>query len=188
MSRTHLIPPPPRATITPPPGFQARARPQSFAAFDPGLAASSGVGWCRYLPDGVSAAGVFVLRSSTLEGKLAELRAERSSALFRGVPIFIEHMKVYPGPRQQGDQNDLISLAVAEGVLIGDAAEFELVTARDWAGTVPKETRARRILGAEDRPGLLDARELAIVNAIPGRRVHNAIDAIGLALWVAGRL
>lgn len=186
------IPPPPRAVIDAP--VRSRQVAPSFMTWDPGLSAKSGTGWSRFtqplgphFPHELESAGVIVVRGTTLEEKLSSLRNQAQNLLVWDEPRYIEHMRIYPGPRQKGDQNDLVELAVAEGLLISIAREFTLVPPHTWTGTVPKEKRAAWIMGDEDCKPLLNARERAILDAIPGKRVHNAIDAVGIGLWVTGR-
>ena len=55
--------------------------------------------------------------------------------------------------------------------------------AREWKGSVPKSKHQPRILTR------LEFFETAIVeNVMPKGLRHNAIDAVGLALWACGRM
>lgn len=98
-----------------------------------------------------------------------------------------EWPQVYRASKSKGDPNDLIALA-AIGALVAEmlgAADDLTPTPAEWIGNLPKTTtgdpwaspRARRIAS------VLSPAERARVPAS-----HDAIDAVGLALWAAGRL
>ncbi len=102
--------------------------------------------------------------------------------------LVVERMETY-GPRhQKGSQADLHELTGVTGAL---AYALPAVTNVDylpkqWKGQVPKEIhheRARRVLS--ELEGQLLAQRLA---SIPTSYRHNAMDAVALALFAAGRL
>jgi len=152
-----------------------------FYAFDPGLAATSGTGLAAFRFGVLTRVDVFAPKSARLEDKLAELRFWRCTFV-PGVPVIIEHMRSYAFQRQKGDQNDLLDLAVVEGILIADALHFELVEPRTWKGTRPKRVQAKVITDA------LKPEEKAVLESVHGKRVHNAIDAAGIGLWALKRI
>lgn len=154
-----------------------------LVAFDPGLAPSSGTGWARFHYGELFSAGVLVPVKGTLEDKLRELARQAHTATNSTDTVVMEHMRIYPGPRQKGDQNDLIDLAVLEGMILGatNPAGIVLVSARTWKGNVPKDIMGKRILAA------LSEAERAQIEG-KGKRMHNALDAIGIGLWALGRL
>jgi len=107
--------------------------------------------------------------------------------------IVIELPQVYTASKQKGDPNDLIRLAYHAGRLgmLFDAfarCEVETIYPREWKGTIKKEIMTNRILSK------LEPSEIAVFNyackkyKVPASKQHNLIDAIGIALWKAGRL
>lgn len=153
-----------------------------FYAFNPGLAAASGTGLAEFRYGRLTAVEVCAPQSARLEDKLAALRAWRG-VLALGAPVIIEHMRSYSFQRQKGDQNDLLDLAVVEGILIGDALEFELVEPRTWKGTRPKDVQAEKVTMPALKP-----EEAVLLGSVRGKRVHNAVDAVGIGLWALKRI
>ena len=104
---------------------------------------------------------------------------------FRVSQVWIERPEVYPG-RQKGDPNDLISLGIVAGAVwaaLHPTCKPEFVFPRRWKGRVSKEETTARTRAE------LTAVELENV-ALPRAAAlgHNVWDAIGLGLWVAGRI
>lgn len=107
--------------------------------------------------------------------------------------VAIEWPQVYNYRNSKGDPNDLLPVAavggaVATGITLlyqDRAVEIRSPKPADWSGQIPKYTtgavwespRARRILGR------LAKHERDIVSVS-----HDALDAIGIGLWVLGRL
>ena len=112
----------------------------------------------------------------------------RPRTLGGGVSLVVyEWPQIYRASKSKGDPNDLIALAaVGAGVAAFLAAdEIRTPTPHEWIGNLPKATkgdpwkspRAMRIasrLSPAERARVPDS--------------HDAIDAVGLALWAAGRL
>ncbi len=162
----------------------------TFVAIDPGFAKGNGTGWCL-----VVARQIYQLSLATATDHRASLatRAKQIAACipasFRAtgftepipLPRVIEHMRIYSGPQQKGDQNDLLDLAYLEGKL--DEGDVRLVPARTWKGNVPKDIMQTRIekkllaLGV-DLSGLPRAKE----------KKGSVLEAAGIALWVMGAL
>lgn len=156
-------------------------------AVDPGFSASSGTGWAFFDRGALAACGVITPKSTRLAEKIEEIRNILDDVGRMAVRVFvIEIPRVYPGPRQKGDQNDIIDLAVVAGALIApNASEKLLVHPRTWAGTVPKKIRHERLLRKESEGGVLSAAERARFPG--GAKAHNAFDAVGIGLWAIGR-
>jgi len=158
-------------------------KPVGLVAFDPGLSSASGTGWARFHQKLLYAAGVLIPVKGSLEDKLRDLARQAHTATNSTDTVVVEHMRIYPGPRQKGDQNDLIDLAVLEGMILGatNPAGIVLVSARTWKGNVPKDVMGKRILAT------LSELERETIEG-KGKRMHNALDAVGIGLWALGRL
>jgi hypothetical protein len=98
--------------------------------------------------------------------------------------IVIERPQVYVHSRAKGDPNDLITLALAAGAIVGELRRLRpgamVVEYRpaEWKGQVPKNVmvkRTKRSLGEEelDRVQIPKARSLT----------HNVWDAVGIGLY-----
>lgn len=101
--------------------------------------------------------------------------------------LAIELPQVYRPGRAPGNPNDLIQVAVVagawgrEGQRLGYEVEF--IQPARWKGQAPKPVIRDRIRAA------LDAEELACIEAPALTRGGADVwDAIGIALWSAGRL
>lgn len=97
--------------------------------------------------------------------------------------LALEYPRVYPGPRQKGDQNDLLPLA---GVVCALAAHFPFAEVvryfpRDWKGTVDPDVMIERIQGR------LEPSEVKAVESCPKWLRHNLWDAVGIGLKSVGR-
>lgn len=99
--------------------------------------------------------------------------------------VVVEMPKVYPSARQVGDQNDLMNLVgvVASIVNLGLSDRRRLLYPRDWKGTLDADDMIERIQGR------LSAEETKRVR-LPGAasKAHNVWDAVGIGLYVVGRL
>lgn len=97
----------------------------------------------------------------------------------------VEIPQVYRTGRQKGAQSDVIDTALRAGLLLGWArAEFwanseRLPTPHEWKKSVPKEIHHPRILAE------LSSEERARIPKLPKSKLHNCLDAIGLAKWAA---
>ncbi len=96
--------------------------------------------------------------------------------------IVIERPQVYVRSRSKGDPNDLISVALAVGVIVGellveeDPQVFEYLPA-SWKGQVPKAVMVERIKRS------LSKAELARVELPKAKSLaHNVWDAVGIGL------
>lgn len=102
--------------------------------------------------------------------------------------VVVEWPQVYRAGRAKAgaDPNDLLLLAGVAGALASEYgyAVVESVLPREWKGTVAKEVMLERIL---DR---LSPSELVLVDGLglAKSKRHNVVDAVGIGLWVSGRL
>ena len=148
-----------------------------FLAIDPG---GPVLGWCWY-EGGVKALG--------LSRAPKNLKTARERATYhRGA---LDHY--YPGRvvcecmafRYRGnktDPQDLIDLNLIAGHL-----GTEWWTPDEWKGRTPKEIHQPRILDRLD-PGEKKTVDAFVAATRAKTLVHNAIDAVGLALFAAGRI
>lgn len=154
-------------------------------AIDPGKRA---LGWAVFTNEALHSAGV--ARSDAKD--TAQVASEMVQQMGEGgiATLVVEQMRVYPGPQQKGDQNDLIDLAYISGgihtLYRHSLVSHRLVPARAWKGQVPKDIMEQRIRRS------LTGTEVALVEAsiqtVPPSLRHNAWDAVGLGLSVCGRL
>jgi hypothetical protein len=99
--------------------------------------------------------------------------------------VAIERPQVYRQRLQKGDPNDLVTLALMAGALVGHfipQASIAEYKPREWKGQVPKPVMQRRI---ESR---LSQEELGRVSWPAKSYRHNVWDAIGIGLHHVGRL
>lgn len=94
----------------------------------------------------------------------------------------IELPQVYRASRSKGDPNDLIRLAVLVGRLQQLAevrgSEVTLVQPATWKGQVPKDVHHKRLMER------LCREELEKLESLHKTYRHNALDAVGLGLWL----
>ena len=97
--------------------------------------------------------------------------------------VVIELPRVYPGPQQKGDQNDLIQIACVAAMIARSFPGADLTSyyPRDWKGNVPADLMLERIMAKLSNE---EAERLISV----GAKDHNAIDACGIGLHHLGRL
>lgn len=103
----------------------------------------------------------------------------------RGRFTLIERPQIYSAKHMKGDPNDIITLAINVGEHKARSedvgAVVQMVLPQEWKGQVPKEIHGRRILAACTEQ---DMRVVTTASAmLPGSKVHNMIDAIGLGQW-----
>jgi len=86
--------------------------------------------------------------------------------------LVIEHMKVYIQRKQEGDPNDLVNLAVVEGVMLAtiSAKSYYLPTPAEWNRGVIKRVRHQRLRSN-------------VIEEPDGRVSEHAMDALGLAVY-----
>jgi hypothetical protein len=163
-------------------------------AIDPG---KNALGWAYFGAGGfLVTAGV--ARSTKQDRDVASIARELMKQLRGGLSgmglvkaVVIEQMRVYPGPQQKGDQNDLMDLSyISGGVhMLSDVAEdafLYLVPAREWKGQVPKNTMQERI--ERSLRDLEKSLVVATLQNVPEGIRHNGWDAVGIGLWAQGRL
>jgi hypothetical protein len=154
-----------------------------LVGIDPGKKAT---GWALFRSGVLEGAGI--VRGENVEvsaiGVLAAGVALRSAGCLRPDVVIIEKMVVYPGMRQKGDQNDLITLSIIGGAAAAALRGLEtiFVEPREWKGQVPKAIMSKRILAE------LSADERTKIEKMPASLKHNALDAVGLGMWNLGRI
>lgn len=154
-----------------------------LVGIDPGKVAC---GWALFRSGVLEGAGI--VRGENVEvsaiGVLAAGVALRSAGCLRPDVVIIEKMVVYPGMRQKGDQNDLITLSIIGGAAAAALRGLEtiFVEPREWKGQVPKAIMSKRILAE------LSADERTKIEKMPASLKHNALDAVGLGMWNLGRI
>jgi len=98
--------------------------------------------------------------------------------------IVLEFPRIYPGVRGE-DMNDLLDLAGVDGaiaaLLCSATHTIRHLFPSDWKGQVPKAKMNARVL---KQLSLLERDN--IVTA--GSKDHNTLDAVGIGLYVLGRL
>ena len=163
-------------------------------SIDPGIGKTNGTGWGEWQPKlnrpGMALVGAGLARLPAEATTDLDMRAGFIIGQLRHPSyvrlIYMEHMQIYPGQRQKGDQNDLLSVAFLEGAIAQHYARAVLYKPREWKGQVPEKTLNRRI---EKR---LDAQELKVfrecLSKIPPHLHHNVYDATGVGLNAYGRL
>jgi hypothetical protein len=94
----------------------------------------------------------------------------------------IEVPKVYQQRQWKGNPADLIQVAVTAGMVAQALMQqfvIELVEPHAWKGSRPKDVHCASVLRQ------LDAQEREHIThcGVAKSRLHNVIDAVGLALW-----
>jgi hypothetical protein len=127
----------------------------------------------------------------TRDRRRACLSVERMDTQLRKAPVFgslslyaIEWPRVYATGARRIDPAGPLAVAAAAGMWIAHyrcGLATLLVEAATWKGQVPKIVMAERIMAAVDK------KELALLGDLV-RGCEDAIDAIGLGLWLADRL
>lgn len=143
---------------------------ENLIAIDPG---AGHFAWARVWEGVVVACGV-------VEGRPVELFNGAEKIAFLGYRVIIERPQIYPSRRQKGDPNDLISVALTAGLVVGAlGVEPIYVLPARWKGNTPKKVHQQRILGK------LKFSERCLIDQIPARRRGDVVDAVGLAKWAA---
>jgi len=98
--------------------------------------------------------------------------------------VVIERPQIYARSRSKGDPNDLISVALAAGLIVGemlvdegDTQVFEYLPAQ-WKGQAPKTVITERTKRA-----LASAELSRVVLPSAASLAHNVWDAVGLGLY-----
>ncbi len=95
--------------------------------------------------------------------------------------IVVEVPQVYP-TRGKADPNDLIPVALTAGACLSISSSSIAVRPHEWKGSIDKKVHQARLLKG------LSERDRAMIDAVkPASLRHNAIDALGLGLWLIGR-
>ncbi len=141
-----------------------------YVSIDPGLT----TGWALWAP-GLVACGLGDPRSSKLH---------MASNL---TGLWVESQVIYP--RSKVPPNDIVKLAHGAGRWCGIyevlGVPWHLVEPAEWKGQVPKPVHHARIWAK------LSPEEQDVVGrclkGVPAGQRHNALDAVGLGLWVRER-
>ena len=101
----------------------------------------------------------------------------------------VEIPQVYRTGLRKGDPNDLIDLAFAAGMMIGqadphDSIDTTKVRPSVWKGQAKKDVIRRRI---EKRLQASEMQVMAAVDRVTGAKAHNVWDAVGIGMWRLGR-
>ncbi len=162
---------------------------EHFVAIDPGFAEANGTGVAVVVHRALIDLRVERVGADDLSVRAEQIRKRIPTHVPHGtghieLARVIEHMRVYPGPQQKGDQNDLLDLAYLEGVIGAGASVVYLVPARKWKGTTPKEKMQSRILGR------LQTYAPQFIDGLPKAKEArgSALEAAGLAFWTLGLL
>lgn len=166
---------------------------------DPG---KNALGWGYHGSAGfLVAGGVVRYESSGAPGgdQLADIARFLMRALYRDLAhlppsntLIVERMKIYPGPQQKGDQNDLLDLAyIGGGVhllpVVSPDAVILTPTAHEWKGQLTKEM----FLASRIKPNLspieLQLAEVSL-QSTPASLRHNGWDGMALPMWAGKRL
>lgn len=96
--------------------------------------------------------------------------------------LILEVPRVYQGNKQKGDPNDLVSLGVVVGLIVGVFGKpAKTVFPYEWKRQLPDAVCAARIMNR------LDDAERAVIE-LPGKTLaHNVLDAVGIGLHGVGR-
>jgi len=153
-------------------------------AIDP---ATHATGWAQFHDKALVRGGVCQAKKGVpLEARVQSMTQALGGVWYEGSPlardVVIEYPQVYKhGAAAKADPDDVLAIALVVGAVIGRlSATYQLVRPAQWKGQVPKKVMNTRVL---DR---LIASERAVCEA--GKNDNNLLDAVGLGLWVLGRL
>jgi hypothetical protein len=96
--------------------------------------------------------------------------------------LILEVPRVYQGSKQKGDPNDLVSLGVVVGLLVGVFGKpAKTVFPYEWKRQLPDAVCSARVMSR------LDETERTVIE-LPGKTLaHNVLDAVGIGLHGVGR-
>lgn len=150
-------------------------------AIDPGTNA----GWA-FFDDGQAGSPLMAcgLGLTTFREALPRFLAALTSAT-------IERPRIYPGGRTK-NPNDIVTLAILAGEWSGrlqaTGVSVSWVEPRTWKGSLDKAVCVRRVM-ARLMPGECEVFDSAVKSQkVPKGKWNNVQDAIGVGLWVSGRL
>jgi len=146
-------------------------------SIDPGISA----GIAFWLPNGR------LIRAGLLRGGLSR---DRADGAWPGHPctwaaitnVVVERPQIYR--HSKADPNDLITLAMAAGELIGrilaehPGSEVLECLPATWKGQVPKDIMVERI-----KKGLSEAEHKRVILPTAASLAHNVWDAVGIGLY-----
>lgn len=152
---------------------------------DPGIGVKNATGWTVWLGRDFSSAGIArpVAEAVSLHQKALSIQRQLPKVNGR---CFMEHMQVYRGHKQKGDQNDLLALAYLEGVIAAHYDDVTLFKPQEWKGQLPEKQlvlRIRKTLSEEEV-----ARLDHYLEVVPPGLRHNTYDSVGIGLVGLGRM
>lgn len=152
-------------------------------AIDPALTCS---GWAFFENERLNAAGVVATSSRwPMADRITALARELYARGYGGANSIVSE---WPEVYEQGDAdpNKLLYMPAVVGAVLAKIGygNVVLVAPKLWKGQVPKPIHNARMLKR------LDGAELAVLERaqIPASQLNNAIDAIGLGLWLTKRI
>lgn len=105
--------------------------------------------------------------------------------------LVVERPVIYPKGKTR-NPNDEITLALNAGEWIGRfgarAKEKRYLEPRTWKGTIDGDVCNARVFGKLDAGEQLAFEDAVRAQRIPIKKRHNVLDAIGIGLFVSGRL
>lgn len=158
--------------------------PAPLLACDPGFAKSNATGCACFFDGKLVAAGAISPKADKLVDRLEEVVRWMGEISFAPhATLVIELPKIYPGPQQKGDPDDVVLLATLAGMIAGRVphGELRLPRPQEWKGNVPKDVMLKRI------EGRLEPAEKAVLEAAKGKR-DAILDACGIGMWALQRL
>jgi hypothetical protein len=155
---------------------------------DPGFSKTNATGRAEFIDGWLVACAAISPKSESYIQRIEEIalwmRAPTSLVGIAHVDVLvIENPKIYPGPQQKGDPDDVVLLATLVGMIAGHVPHRELRLPRpqEWKGNVPKDVMLKRI------ESKLEPHEKAVLDKASGKR-DAILDAIGVGLWALGRV
>lgn len=158
--------------------------PRTVFALDPG---KSACGVALFVNERLKAAALLKADDTYLLGEEVESWVYVQRTRF-GLPdmldtVVCESQQVYPGMRSR-NPNDLLPLAYLCGAVQARLPSYQrlMPLPRTWKGALRKEAFTRRILSRLAPDEMQIVKEIKCAPSV----LHNAVDAIGLALWTMG--
>lgn len=151
-------------------------------AIDPGFSQSNATGRAMFVDGQLRFCDALSPKSAGYVARIEEIAAW--AVLSAPVDILIiENPKIYPGPQQKGDPDDVVLLATLVGMIAGRVPHRELLLPRpqEWKGNVPKKVMLDRI------EAKLSPEERAIADGAKGKR-DAILDAVGIGMWALKRI
>lgn len=147
-------------------------------AIDPGLKV---LGWALFQNGLLTRCGLSRTDAAVLgQQAVCHRRNLEAERLIPIIGAIVAERMTWRGADGEKDRNPQVLMDL--NLIAGHLAD-EWVSPPEWKGNVPKDKHQPFILRH------LDSGELAIVRKLGAKRiVHNAVDAVGIGLYVLGRL